>query len=378
MFLYLICITVSCFLIWLGESNRKYFITSKMIFLLALLIPAVLAGLRDVSVGIDSALYGHPVFYDALSSPSVAGMDPRWDEWIEKGYLGLNFLFSRYVDDVAWVYIFISLVQGIFILMALYSWRDKMPLWLGMFFYYCFFWLASLNSMRQYMAFPIAFFAFSYFCIHRKKTLYFFLIVVFASFFHKSALLIIFLYAIYLYAQYFKSFMANIIFGIIALAITVIIIMGAEYLNAVMLVIEMNRYNHYLTSSVEDKVIPYRSIIFMTPIAAMFYINRKKIAKTCKEFHFFACIIILMYCALLLPLSGNSDMRRLSECVWIFLCIVFPISIAAFDFPKNKKMLLNLSVVFYCLFNFVYVLFKDRNAHWSVYPYTSKIFESIF
>ena len=68
MYYYLICFAFSSFLFWFGERLRLEKIVEPIrwfIYGIALLIPSVLAGLRDVTVGTDMLVYGVPVFKSA-------------------------------------------------------------------------------------------------------------------------------------------------------------------------------------------------------------------------------------------------------------------------------------------------------------------------
>ena len=60
---YVICTALSCFFIRVGtrESKRTKKINIRVI--LAIIIPSILAGARDISVGIDISVYGVPFLH---------------------------------------------------------------------------------------------------------------------------------------------------------------------------------------------------------------------------------------------------------------------------------------------------------------------------
>jgi hypothetical protein len=372
--IYLICFASSCLLIWLGENSRKYFITSKAIFLLALAIPAALAGLRDFTIGVDVLFYGNPFFYDVVSSPNLNAVSPQWDGWIEPGYRWLNFIVAQFTDNVRWFYFWIMLLQNAFAFLGFYAYRSKMPIWLGMLCYYFFFFNYSLNAIRECLALSIIFFASSY--LLKKSYIKFAVWILIALFFHKSALIAFSLIPLHIYVSKFGSDRAKFILIVgsviffISLETIVEFILGAMQMDYLMMGLR------YLSGETEYtwRTHAILFIVFFPP-AAFFYFKRKEMYDIGKEYHFFLIITVICLLAAQLIYFGPFTARIGMVFRW-FLALALPMSLAVYKDLPGKRILLKLSIVCYAAYYWFFVLIH-RNRD-ETFPYYSPILSSVF
>jgi hypothetical protein len=372
---YIFCFISSCALIWLAENNTKYFITSKIIFLLALIIPAAFAGLRDFSVGVDVWTYGNPFFYDVASSPNLNAVDPMWDRWIEPGYAWLNYIVAQFSDNVRWFYFLLMFLQSIFMFLGFYNYRDKLPIWLGMLLYYCAFLNNSFNYMRQSLAMSIVFFAFCF--LLNKSYVKYAIWVLAAFFFHKSAIISLLLIPLHIYAYKFKSDRAKFILitsiAVLALTLETILSVALPVLQMDYLLLGFR----YITQEDENSLKSSIKVfgVFLLPFA-FFYWKRKKMYSIGEENHFFFIItIICLLSTQIMWIFGPSTIRT-TEVFRRLLVLILPMAVIIYKDLPGKQILLKTSIACYAVYYwFFYIVWKNRDG---TIPYTSSILSSIF
>jgi len=187
MTVYFVTFISSFFVCALGERmyacNRKN-ISAGFMFL-AVLIPAILAGIRDYTVGTDVATYGHWLFSSALNANSL--------KWFMISNKSIDILYSAFVYFVAWffksehwLYFFSGLITYLFVMLTLCHYRKYMNVSFAWLSYLFLFYGDSLNAMRQCMAVAIAFWGFHFFQEHKWKAGI--IITVIACLFHNTAI----------------------------------------------------------------------------------------------------------------------------------------------------------------------------------------------
>ena len=187
---------VSYLFCWYGEqlskeSGRK---GAVPVFCLAVLVPAILAGIRDYTIGTDIATYGHWLFVAAKSSSnpmSFAIHNPS-----------IDFLYSVFVYCIAhlfetehWLYFFTGLLIYGFTLAGLFRYRKHISISIAWLCYLFLFYGDTLNAMRQCIALAILVLAFSYF--QTRDMVKFGVLTVMAFLFHTTSIIIVLFVATY-------------------------------------------------------------------------------------------------------------------------------------------------------------------------------------
>jgi hypothetical protein len=373
--IYVFCFLISCLLIWFGENNRKYFITSRVFFLLALIIPAALAGLRDPSIGFDTMLYTKPFFDDVVSSPNLNAVSPQWDFWIEPGYRWLNFIVAKFTDDVHWFFFWIIFLQNSFVFLGFYFYRDKVPVWLGMLCYYFCFFCYSLCFARESLVMSVLFFAFHY--LLNKSYIKYAIFALVLVLFHKSALLALLLIPFHIYASKFESDRAKFI---LMICLTVFFFTLEKILGLALEFFNMDYLERALWYASENETeYTWRShailIAVFFPPFAFFYWKRKEMYSIGKEYHFFFLITIICLLFSQIIALGPWAYRFVTVFKW-FLVLVLPMSLAVYKNLPSKQFLLKISIVCYSVYYWFFLLVhRDRE---NVLPYSSSFLNSIF
>lgn len=222
--IYIICFIFSTIFTFIAEKtfkkNQK--IVGIFFSIFAILIPCILAGLRDVSVGTDVKVYVESMFKNALSFNNLMNYINANNEYTENGYLAFTYLISRFTNNI---HIFLFIIQLVIMIptyIAFYYRRDKAPMWLSMIVYFGLYYNYTLNLVRQSMA--MAFIFLSYIFFSNKKYIKTLLLFFIALMLHKSAFLAIPTYLIlYLYAMKKISKRKKFVIIAISLIITFLI-----------------------------------------------------------------------------------------------------------------------------------------------------------
>jgi hypothetical protein len=354
---YLTCFAFSSFLFWFGQKvkrNQNWFIYG-----IALLIPAILAGIRDVSVGIDVLYYAYPIFEDARLAPSIHSLIYTWER-IEIGYLWLNFVLSRITSHHNLVLFTIMFIELFFVFLALRQWRDKIPIWLGMSVFYFLFFNMSLNLMRQCLALAIAFFGMKY--VFKRKFFHFTFWILLGFLFHRSTLILLLYYPLFWYANKFTSRKSILL---LAVSFSSLIIFSDQIVANILYSLDgVIPYAKNIASYIrqwEKGGLPYSSFVYYGLLAILFLFNQRKILSNFPDTGYFLRIVIILSAIHpLLYTVGSDYIGRFSLFITWWLYFLIPIIFYSFNkfFCKSisNGMILSYSFIHW------YTIFIYNNA----------------
>ena len=193
MFPYILTYAASCFFLYIGVKCKRSSKTLNYIFVgIALLLPALLAGMRDSSVGTDTVAYIRYFEYVKDNGNHVHNFK-YFD--LERGFGVFLYLLSCLTDDVFWMLFLSELFICFFVWKAIDDNVSDQYKVFAMALYYLLFYSFSFNIMRQMMAMSILLFSYRY--IKKRKLLKFLICVLIASLLHKSSIIGFALYPIY-------------------------------------------------------------------------------------------------------------------------------------------------------------------------------------
>lgn len=357
MFYYLTCFALSSYLFWLGQRIKDKHVWFRLtIYGIALLLPSILAGIRDVSVGTDVLVYAYPVFKDAYYAPDFDSLFYQWQR-IEVGYLWLNYLVSGMTSSHNVFLGLIMFIELLFIFLILRQWKNKIPLWVGMLIFYLLFFNLSLNMMRQAIALSIGFYGMKY-IFNRKFFLFAFWIFV-GFLFHKSNIVLVLFYPLYTFANKFRSIKCMFLFIIIGIAcISLFQKVLADYLSS------MGSYFTYISNYIESigkEKFPYNTLAFYSLLFILFLYKREEFLIIWgKVGYFFQYLVALIIFIPFLDYYGGTYAHRFYPIVTWWLIILIPCIFYSFD--KIRKNILNILIISYCFF-YWYVSIVIQNAN---------------
>ena len=194
MVIYIFTAVISSWLVWLEEKIGNNKLKGLLLFL-AVLIPAIVAGMRADIIGTDVRSYIEPLQYFANSSNKYSDFinysGPLYNgEYLsrfEKGYVSLIYLCSRF-DKSLFLTLFVCelIILGTLI-GGLYKFNKKhhLSICLGLFIFLTLFYNLSFNLSRQCIAIFILFFGFNY--LIDNSWIKYLITVIIAMLFHNSA-----------------------------------------------------------------------------------------------------------------------------------------------------------------------------------------------
>ena len=159
------------------KFRDKYYSISKLAYIFCFFILFVFAGFRGSSIGNDTIAY-IDLFRDVLNYSLI-------NERFEIGYLALNKLVAYFSSNVQSIIIVTSAIS----IYGYYRFIKKhsLSIFLSVFLFFSLrYFDASMNIIRQVIAMILLFE--SYNCLIQKKNIKFFVFVIFAMTFHKTAI----------------------------------------------------------------------------------------------------------------------------------------------------------------------------------------------
>ena len=185
--IYLICFLLSALLLH-GASKKINRISGKILFILAALLPILLATFRSAEVGIDVHVYVQPYVRRALNASSFASyFNNMLTSGVEIGYIFLNYIGAVWLGGLSGVFFLSMLLTIVPVYIRIVGDEDEIPVWVATSIYLFIFYNLSLNLTRQAIALSIVFYAIKYVEDNRWKS--FALLIVIALLFHNSALI---------------------------------------------------------------------------------------------------------------------------------------------------------------------------------------------
>ena len=162
---------------------------------LSVLVPVILAGARDYTVGTDIRAYGNFVFESAVTSRSMFSFVLRRSD-IEPVYRLLAFLVSRFTDNPHWFYFFTALIICGCTMGGLLYYRRYCSITLGWACFLFLFYGDTLNTMRQCLALGVIFMSFPLFL--KRKYIPFAVLQAVGILFHMTGVIALLLPVLYL------------------------------------------------------------------------------------------------------------------------------------------------------------------------------------
>ena len=368
--IYIVSFFISTFWVYLGVTwNKRNRGLSRFCFALGVLIVAVLAGVRDLTIGTDIQTYGEWLFKGAVSSNGFMSYVNHNSE-IEKLFLVLVYGVSRLFTDSHWLYFSIALLQYGFTLAGILNFKDKISVPFSWLCFLLIFYGDTLNAMRQFIALAIAFWAFNFYLKKEYKKYIGWTVI--AILFHNTAI-ISFLFA----GIYFILIKKNTIYTRVGIVVGTLAATGL-YSYIVQMFINIGilngRFEKYLTTSSGFEMnpiiirIPFIFLIFLIYHSFAYYNNRKyaELGKRNTDFLILILIIEILTAEMraILPV-----LYRISFYFGYGKLIAY--SRIAKVHPKNQRIFYSFFIIAFLIVLWVYQNVYQGNNN--IYPYTSII-----
>ena len=377
MAVYLIGFAVSVLLIALSEKKhwKIFFVCSVA----ALLIPCLIAGLREERVGTDVKVYIKPMFQVAYEADNIKEyFNGSWfAEYrdmpisrFEYGFSLLIFVVTKLTGRMEAVLFAIAACVILPVFLALAKNRKNVPVWLGMLVFYLLFYNATLNMMRQWIAMGLMLLAFQF--LLEKKYWATLILSAATLLFHYSAIIVLPIYVVYALLRLCNrctlregnlQLTGGMLAGILVSVIALLTILNLDIVLKLMSAVGFDRFSNYLKGDPMRLLV--KQIILRLPLFLLFIINWKDFRQSTPAAAFYFVMLLLDMIAAQL-ISIDTYAFRIGQYFLLYVIIGIPQLYAAIKKP-HMRILTTTAVVLYLLvywyYNFVLQLRHET------YPY---------
>lgn len=267
----------------------------KIFICMGLLPPIWLGGMRSLTVGTDVRVYGIAVFrFAERFEHFTMRLFMRTESSIEWGYRLLNFIVSRFTDEIGWLLAIICLIVIVCVYLSLAGYKEycnsDISIALGIFVFYTLFYNESYNLLRQSIAASIVLLSTRF--IWKRQWQFFIATVLIATSFHITAVFGLILYPLYVFIGVKgKRKMAYIL----CLAVASIFFASPYIINWILrLSILPEKFMRYLITG-GIKGISMNQLIIRIPFIILTFVLIDKVKKTelKNRYAFFAVLLVL-------------------------------------------------------------------------------------
>ena len=328
----------------------------KFVFFIAVavLIPAVIGGYRDLTVGIDVLVYGESMFEYARSCNSINELI-EYASTREYGYFILNYLCSRVSSDVHFFLFVSELIKYTLVAIVALHFREKMNPTVFMFTYIVMFYFSGLCLMRQTLAMCICFFAFIF--LEKNKLVYLALITL-AWTFHSSA----FIMVMFLFVDILKnkSLSVYINIGIVAFlyvfSAALLVFLGGSGL------VKENIADRYMDTGVATSK---AELLIAFCILLYVFVKRKILCESSK----YLLLTTTCYCLFFLYMANQFEVAaRVAAYQMIALVLYVPMSFEELKVSDKKNYYL-----FWIILFLIHFYVSSQHGLSGTIPYSSHI-----
>lgn len=347
---YIFIIIISMLLMHFADKKNSRF----LLIILILMISCVI-GFRYF-VGKDFENYVNA--YTIISKQKSIAEARKWYT-IEESYYYLSFISKSLMGNFQFVFIFYGFFTTLFFMLGIWYFRRQISVEWAMMYYLTTLFFGSFNTIRQYLAMAIVFFAFRY--IIEKKWIHYFIAVGIAMFFHSSAIVaaIIYFYGIR------KSYVGRIV-------------RIFNYIGPVVLILGTNQLMNLTSKLGNDRISNYAAkshlgfgIIVQITILALFLRSCKGSNSLKGEKQYFVCQILILstiLCILDYTLGAAARVRDYFGTIEMITMASFP-SVIFRNNSKVKFPYISIYDAFLFGYYFLYLVMSFINRDSWVYPY---------
>lgn len=373
MIIYLVFFVLSFLLIIysrnLEKRNKKIYLVFELLALLSL---CFLASIRSLNVGTDVKTYVYPAFTQTLMS----GFNNYFASQIEFGYMLLNYIVCLFSNRIS---ILLFVIQFIIMFFSYNGIKEicKEKTTLGYIVFVLLFYNMSLNIVRQSIA--IAFMIYSLKYIFNNKLAKSIVFIFIASLFHKTALIFIIAIIIFKIQNLLKKF--DLLIFILCMLLGIVFSFTFDYfLNFLVNIgIVPDQYLFYLEHYVNIKL-NFQLIYILTDVILIiiYLLNRKKMNKNDNKYGYFYYFLIMDILFLLIG-AKYDVINRIGLYFRLPAYIFYLTNLDLLIKDKNKKIIFNYLVVFFCLLLWYYIFIVGNSG--ATYPFELRndlVFYKIF
>lgn len=333
--------------------------------IIAILIPCILAGCRDLSIGTDTSFYVRNYF-------RIAKHSRNFDHYYYKvpaeiGYAVFNYLIAGIFKNIHWLLFFIQLFITSFIALTILNFKRRGLLPWAFLVYFLLYYSNSLNMTRQTMAIAVCLYSFSNLLNGRtvKALIFAFLAVAF----HYSAVIFFGMFALVFYTSKFtRNFWLFQL--IVSFTCISVIILLDQIIAMVIGVGAMDQgFDTYSSTGVYGSNIPISELFLCVIFFGLTILFRRQFNESVENKNLYQSIFLVSFVFCFAALKSTFAIRGMYYFSYMSI-IIFPILIENIE-KKNAKRFFVTSVI--SLFLLYWALTIPYANLGETYPYKSKI-----
>lgn len=321
----------------LEENNSQ-----KIRIIAAITMLILIAGLRK---GIGTDYSGYAIHYNALSIGAESGSN------FEIGYNVLNYILSFIGFSDQWLFFLLSAFLVLSI--AWISYKNSVNIDMSIYLFVAlYFYFASFNIIRQFIAIPIILLAFEYLC--QKDFVKYFACVILASLFHYSALIML---PVYFLVSHQFSRKVHIVIVIICFFLA---LFGRPVISAVMTILP--RYQVYFD-------FPAGSAWCDIAILSLNYWLLQCVDEDAKKENVYNVYVNFSLLSIVVSFLTFTNIlfARITPYFYIFSILSIPFSLMHISFDVRLRRIISLGTI---LITFLYCLYYLMNNNAGIVPYS--------
>lgn len=375
--IYLISFILSCTLLWISNKIRNNRELKFLINGIAILIPCVIAGLRNTVIGTDVEVYVKQLFDSAkISSNYSEYLNCSW-WWIyrvkyvsdfEGGFTFLVYLIVKLTNNIQWVLFFIQLL----IMIPIYFGLKKIDgignkIYLAILIFYFSFYNIGLNTMRQYIAIAFIFYGTCCLMYDHRGAIKFFCSLILAFLFHNSSIFCVLIFLIYklLNRKYKKDIVIKInsntkiklksIIVISSVFLSIFLVLNANFFIKIFAILGIKDYSGWAEGEV---TLMWSKIMRIIPILIIFLGTGKYYIKNDSNSYMYI-ILFVMSVAFSQFASVTQYGERMSYMFQIFNIVSIPSLCYSHPNKTIRKGMIIFIVCYYIIYWYYYFVFGN-------------------
>ncbi len=363
MIIYIFVFLTSIFFVFLAEKSVKNSLLFSVFSLISILIPSIIAGVRDESVGTDIEIYiqevllnlQYGVIFDSATELTVASV------------VFVGYYFSHSLFGVLFSLSFFSILV---VYISIFLLRKYVKMYYAMFIYLFLFYNESLNLMRQHVALSLSFLLLALIIRKYYKTSIPVCVLLLMS--HNTAFFVLFPITFFCYLMHKKG---NVdIYYYSSFVVLAFLIVGIDlFINvSVSLGLITEKYLMYLSSEEEREAgLPLSTLFLPVVCFIMFNFPRKRNMQKSvmsNAYFFFSYAIIVSRFASLISFWAS----RIGLYFNIFNVLLLPSMILYKN--KSKRFYFRFVLAGLVIFNWYWSIVINNNN--GTVPYRSSILNS--
>lgn len=371
MTVYLVGILLSLFLIYYADSQKFTGRETRISIVIALLIPCLIAGLRDKTIGTDVQVYVEPLFQTAQSAETFVSFynaefykPTTWSydfvNEFEIGFVALTYIIAKLFNSMPVLLFAIQALTVIPIYKGLRTFGNTQPVWLGMAVYYLMYYNQSLNMMRQWIAMAFLFYGFRFLTSDRYRR--YFLNLVIAFLFHSSAVLGIAIFFVYRLVAKENAYNKKVK-ALLLVLIGVCSILSLDFFAGIVSWLGL-RYDFYISGAL--KLMP-NQILYRLPILLLLAFRWKYLKRTDQHANFY--LVMLVYDLLASQLTSiYANSGRIGLFFSEYYMLAYPALCVSSTSKKNRQAMRLFVLCYLCVYWWYTYVYMGSSA---TVPYVS-------